>query len=246
MGFRTVFSGVAGLGLALGLVPLGCGGTQDDYTVIEHPSVAAEVARSHADELPEEIRRPLITCIQHHAGSWSGRSFAVRYDAKANQDGVVQEVTLRNTTLPEGGLEGCLRQVIATMTVPEQALRKRSSGPFSGGERMTRERRGPLGDSESSNPLVLLGPIIVEAVSVEVIIEIAVGIIAAIGTISRPPSLKDKCLDKYVQCIASPLGRIEVDVRGTTACASCQQQCLTEGSWPTGFMITKRWQTCLW
>ena len=246
MGLRTVFSGVAGLGLALALVPLGCGGAQDDYTVIEHPSVAAEAGRPQADELPEEIRRPLITCIQQHAGSWSGRSFAVRYDAKANQDGVMQEVTLRSTTLPDGGLEGCLRQVIATMTMPEQALRKRSSGPFSGGERMMRERRGPLGDSESSNPLVLLGPIIVEAVSVEVIIEVSVGIIAAIGTILQPKKdPKEECLDRYVECMDTYFAGKDGPVKGTSRCAWCQKVCNdNNGVWPLTVSATVGTRSC--
>lgn len=229
------------------MVPLGCGGASEDYTVIDgHRTSEPASPPDPVQVQAAEVRRPLKACLVEHAGPWPERSYRVHYDAKADQGGTMHEVKLRNTTLTDPDVEGCLRWVITSMTVPDELLRKRSSRPFSGGERMTREQRGALGDSESSNPLVLLGPMIVEAVGVEVIVEVTVGIIAAIGTILKPPSPKDECIAKYAECMGSPLGRIQVDVRGITACASCQKQCLRDGSWPAGFEITKRWQTCLW
>ena len=108
-----------------------------------------------------------------------------------------------------------------------------------------REQRGLLG-SESQNPLVWVIAIVVDEVGVTTIIEVGIGIIAAVGILATPrkPSPKDECADKYTECMDSPLGRLQVNVRGETVCATCEKICIREGGWPMGFKPTGPWQTC--
>jgi hypothetical protein len=254
MEVHTVFSGAVAAGLTLTLTSLGCGGAQEESTVVyrslEIGAIHAPPNQSEEVELPEATRQQIKACMDRRAGQWSERSYAVQYDAKATDRGAMVEVKLRDTTLHDDEVEGCLRRAIAAMTVPEhaveQALRSRSSRPVSGGERMNRERRGPLGSSDSENPLVLLGPFIVEAIGVEVLIETGVMIVAAIGTLVewKKKDPKDECLDKYVACQDTPLGNLVVDKWGHTVCETCRSLCQKDGFWPSGFQRTQGWQTC--
>jgi hypothetical protein len=213
MGIRTMFSSVVAAGLTLALVPLGCGGAQEQSTSVYRPvgigATLPMAARRVQVEASEGIRQQVKACMDLRAGQWPERSYAVQMDAKADDRGEMQEVKIRGTTMDDDEVVECLRQAIAAMTIPEDALRMRLSRPVSGGERMTRERRGPIGDSDSQNPFVLLGPMIVEAVGVQVIVEVGVGIIAAVATLVMPKKLppKDECTDKYSDCMDSPLGK---------------------------------------
>ncbi len=181
------------------------------------------------------------------AEQWSERSYAVQFDAKATDEGEVTEVKIRDTTMRDPEVVECLRQAIATTTIPERALRKPSVRPFSGGERMTREQRGPIGsDSESQNPLVWVIAIVVDEVGVTAIIEVGIGIIAAVGILSTPrkPSPKDECTDKYTDCMDSPLGKLVLDVYGKTLCETCRSLCQSDGAWPSAVKMTHRWYSC--
>lgn len=245
MGLRLGISGLAVAGLAL--VPLGCGGAQEDYTVVYRPQEEREASHDSTQQrqdarLPPAIRQQAQACLEKHAAQLSSRTYGLRYDALADENGAMTDVKLRNTTLPDS-VEQCFRQLIAGMNVSDREMRSRSSGPVSGGERMTRERRGPLGESESQNPLVWLGPFIVEAVGIEVIMEVFVGTIAAVGTIVTKKK-KKTCVDEYVACQETPLGSIQVDVRGSSVCDTCRKICVNEGSWPLGFEAVWGWQTC--
>lgn len=235
---------------ALGSIPLGCGAAQDDYTLIdpskkERSTYAGSSSPNEKAQLDPAERRQAQACLENHGQPWSRRAFDLRYDVQVNEDRAITEVKLRDTTLPED-VEGCLRQVIGTLMVPEEALRSRSSGPISGGEKMRREQRGPLGSNESQNPLVWGFAILLEAVELEVVVQVFVGAIAAVGTIvtSKKDPKKD-CLDKYVACQGSPLGKLQVDKFGHSVCQTCWQKCRDEGAWPMGFEKTIGWQTCM-
>lgn len=237
--------------VTLGLVPLGCGAAQDDYSLVdpserERPTQSGWSSEGEKAQLESAARLQAQACLEKHGQPWSRRTYDLRYDAQVNEDRAITEVKLRDTTLPED-VEGCLRQVIGTLRVPEEALRSRSSGPVSGGETMRREQRGPLGSNESQNPLVWGFAILLEAVELEVVVQVFVGAIAAVGTIatSKKDPLKD-CLDKYVACQDTPLGKLQVDVWGTSVCESCRRLCTKKGAWPSGFDKAVGWQTCTW
>jgi hypothetical protein len=240
---------VIAAGLTLLCGAFGCGGAQEEVRPVSRPvETGATYPLAHQRdevEISAAIRRQLKACIDLRAGRWSERSYAIQYDAKVNDRGEMLEIKLRGSTMQDDEVEGCLRKTIAAMTVPERALHSRSSRPFSGGERMMREQRGLIGSSDSENPIVFLGPFIVEAIGVDVLIEVGIGIIAAVGTLVLPKKPVDECLDRYVACMDTPLGNIQVDVRGTTACETCRQRCRKMGAWPLAVLLTHRWQTCL-
>ena len=249
MNVRTVFSGVLVTGLTLAFVPLGCGGAQEEPAMVARPSEtgALHALQNQRDgfEPPEATRQALKGCIKLRAGQWSERSYAVLMDAKATDHGDMSEVSIRGTTIRDDDVVECLRQSIAAMTIPEQELRRRSSRPFSGGERMTREQRGPIG-SDSQNPVGWAIVFVIEEVGVDVLIEVGVGIIAAVATLAIPKKTPpdDECLDKYVACMDSLLGNLQMDVHGKSLCATCKELCDRDGAWPSGVKGTHRWYWC--
>jgi len=237
-----LFSNIFATTVGLAFLPLGCGGANDDYVPVSRPQEAKSASSSDQyATLSETESQKFQACMMKNVGNWFDKKYTVRYDAKADEHGALKEVQLRDTTLPEN-VETCFREVIAAMTLPEQMLRRRSAGPVSGGEKITRERRGALGESDSQNPFVI--PFILEMIGIDVVIEIFVGTIAAVGTIVTSKKKKNECLDKYVACMDSPLGNIQVDVIGTTVCASCKTLCDNDGFWPAGFKGTHKWHTC--
>lgn len=254
MGVRMMFSGVMTAWLPLTFVLLGCGGVQDEPSRPSRPLEIGVVQSSkqpeprNEDEPPTATREKVKECIKlRTAEQWAERSYAVQFDAKATDQGKVTEVKIRDTTMPDAEVVECLRQAIATTTIPEHALRKRSVRPFSGGERMMREQRGLVGsESESQNPLVWAFAIVVDEIGVTTLIEVGIGIIAAVGILATPkkPTPKDECTDKYSECMDSPLGNLQMNVRGETVCATCRRRCVEIGAWPSGVKLTHRWQTC--
>lgn len=108
---------------------------------------------------------------------------------------------------------------------------------------MTREQRAPLGsESDSSNPFVLW--MVVEAVGVETLIEVGVGIIAVIGTIVLKQDPKDECAAKYSNCMDSPLGNLVVDKHRHSLCETCRDRCVKEGGWPMAVLGFRKWHSC--
>lgn len=253
MQVRTVFSVVMTAGLTLAFVPLGCGGAQDEASRMSRPLEIGAVQSPkqpeprNEDEPPTATREKVKECIKlRTAEQWAERMYAVQFDAKATDQGEVTEVKVRDATMHDPEVVECLRQAIAATTIPERALRKPAVRPFSGGERMMREQRGPIGsESGSQNPLVWAFAIVVDEVGVTTLIEVGIGIIAAVGILATPrkPSPKDECTDKYTDCMASPLGRLVVDVYGKTLCATCRSLCQRDGAWPSG-VKARRWYSC--
>ncbi|HRI72466.1 MAG TPA: hypothetical protein PK156_49865 [Polyangium sp.] len=239
---RSVFSGMLAAGLTLAFMPLGCGAAQDNYEVLSRPSEQASASVGQGSGIPDVTARELKSCIEHGAARLP-RSSAVRFDVEPNDAGRVVKIALHKSTVQDSEVEGCLRQAIAEMTVP-----MRSSGPVSGGERMRREQRGPLGsESESSNPFVLW--MVVEAVGVETLIEVGVGVIAAIATIvvPREKSPREKCQEPYSDCLMSSVASRRGSVHGHTLCLWCFEACVGNGgTWPTSVPgIGKNvWHSC--
>ena len=244
MRIQLASAGLVAAGLTLAIIPLGCGAAQEEYLVVERPSHEA-TDELRKDDLSAEVRGQVENCFKLHKGPWSQRKYSAHYKANSNERGVLRDVELQKTTLDDD-LEVCVRKVIATITIPEAALRSGSSRPFSGGERMQREQRALVGSNESQNPIVWAFAIALEAVEFDVVVQVVVGAIAAVGTLAQPrKNPKDECIDKYDACMDTLLGRIQVDKRGTTVCASCLNLCIAQKLWPSGFEITNRWQTCM-
>ncbi len=239
---RTIFSGVAAAGLTLAVTPLGCGAAHEEYELVSRPSEQASASVGQGSGIPDVTARELKSCIEHGAERLP-KSSAVRFDVEPNDAGQVVKIALHKSTMQDPEVEGCLRQAIAEMTVP-----MRSPGPVSGGEHMTREQRGPIGsESDSSNPIVLW--IVVEAVGVETLIEVGVGIIAVIGTLVLPreKSPREKCQEPYGDCLMSSVASRRGSVHGHTLCLWCFEACVGNGgTWPASVPgIGKNvWHSC--
>ncbi len=243
MRIQKACSGLVAASLTLAIIPLGCGAAQDEYAVIERPHHETP-EESRTDEVSAEVRQQVETCFKQHKGQWSQRKYSAHYKANSNENGALRDVKLQKTTLDDD-LEVCVRKVIATIKIPENVLRSGSSRPFSGGERMQREQRALVGSHESQNPIVWAFAIALEAVEFDVVVQVVVGAIAAVGTLAQPrKNPKKDCVAKYVSCIASPLGSMVVNVHGESVCATCQTLCKRNGEWPSGFQTTQHWQTC--
>lgn len=81
---------------------------------------------------------------------------------------------------------------------------------------------------------------------VEVIIEVSVGIIAAIGTILQPKKdPKEECLNRYVECMDTNFAAKDGPVKGTSQCAWCQKVCNdNNGVWPLTVQATVGMRSC--
>lgn len=235
MRIHGVFAWFLVASVTVTLIPLGCGGTREDYVVVSRPTTPAPEPPRQEARIPDVTRRQLTACLDRRAGQWPESSYAVQYDAKATDRGKVLEVKLRDTTLHDTEVEGCLRKAIAAMTVPKEVLRLRSSGPVSGGERMTREQRGPLGSSDSENPIVFFGPFIVEAIGTEVIFEVGFMLIAAVATIvdTDEDDTAEYCQKHYKNCLMTSIADGKGSVHGETRCEWRRQDCIKHGAWPS-------------
>lgn len=171
-----------------------------------------------------------FACLEQNASSLSERSYALRYDVRLNERGDVVDSRLRTSNLQNTDAQGCISRVIAAMSVPDEAIQMRSR-PVSGGERMMREQRATL-NSESENPLVFLAPWVIEAVGIDMIVQVGVGIIAAIGTIATSPK-RDECQERYMDCLMTDKGSQWGSVPKHSVCLWCRDSCKGNGGvWP--------------
>lgn len=233
-------------GLALTLSSVGCGGGNEDYVVVSRPIEQLSEGQRRPPEAPEATVLQAKDCLRRHVASLSEKSYALQYRVGMDDQGKILQVDLQDSTLENAEVEACFGKVIAAMQVPKEALELRSSRPFSGGERMNRERRGPIG-SESKPGIVWLGPIIVEMVGIEVIIQVGLGVIAAVATIvdTTDKEPRDECQEHKSNCLASALQSRPGSLRGSSMCLWCEEQCKKNGGvWPTkvtGVGPTPRW-----
>jgi hypothetical protein len=151
---RFGMSGLFAASAVFSMLPLGCGAAQDDYTLVA-PSHGSQIADERPpNDIPGEAQKQMQACFAQHKGPWSHHRYAARYEAYSDKNGALDNVKLQATTLDDEPIESCVRGVIASLKVPESVLRTRRSGPVSGGEHLTREQRGSLGNNDSQNPLV--------------------------------------------------------------------------------------------
>lgn len=240
MRFRAAFSGMLAMGSTLVLTPLACGGAQDDALVQRAPSKQFEPSRRDVN-VPDATAREMKNCTAEATSRLTDVSYALQYTLFANADGKVSKVKLRDATLHDAELEECFERALEAMTVPVDALGLRSSRPVSGGERMMREQRAPLGSSESETPLVFLGPLIVEAGGVQVLFEIGVVVLVGLANLIKDDEedARRKCQIQYVDCLMTQVAGGNGSVHGETRCEWCRQQCVKDrGTWPASVVGT--------
>jgi hypothetical protein len=221
-------------------LPLGCGAAQEEYTEVRHapePSVEPQPEHWSASEaMTEELRG----CVKQHAHELKKYSHQAKFDISVNEEGLVQEVSVRSSTLRHAGLEACLSGVLKNVSVPSSMLNLRSSGPISGGEaggETSREARNSLGVVQAAGAVVALGPVVIIAAGVTLGIYIlAAAAEETIEAVKRRRKVDLACDAAYAICAASrrqPDWNVELfgDFKD---CEACRWACRNaNGVWPT-------------
>ena len=237
MQLRMACSGVLAVGLALGLVPLGCGGAEEEYTVVNHPQSEASAVNEWT--VPEPVVEQLRGCVKEHASELKTHSHDAKFELKVTERGDVQGVKVRSSTLHHDAMESCMMQALATLSIPPSVLPMRSSEPFSGGE-STRHDKGPLGVVQAAGAVVIFGPIILIAAGVT----LGVYILATsneevrdevLDAAKRTKKVNKLCDAAFAVCQANdwqPDWNIE-DFGPKKDCGSCREECrYNNGFWP--------------
>jgi len=235
MRFRNVFAGFL-VQLALSaMMPLGCGGAQDEYTVIYPSSGLSSVPAAQEWEVPEAIVETLRGCVKKHAGDVKGYRHEARFKLNLEEDGTVHEVEMQRSTLHLGKLESCLQEALAGLSIPASALSIRSSEPFSGGESQGKDRAFQ-GVVQAAAPVVVIAPIVVIAAGVTLGIYIlAVATEETIETVKRRRGIDLICEAAYDVCVTNRLQPDwNIDMFGPRKdCEACRRECrLANGTWP--------------
>ncbi len=229
---QKIFAGLAVVAMGSGLGLAGCGGaTGEEYTMVQHAS--GGVAAASDWSFPESVAEPMRVCMKEHANELRTFSHVMKVEAKVPAGGGdVQEVTLRSSTLHHEGLESCLMKALTTLSIPSSVIPMRSSEPMSGGESM-RDSRGPLGIAQVLAGAVAVGPVILMAAGVTLVVYVAaVATEEAIAAVRRTQKLENMCQALLVACISDkwlPPGHeygVEKD------CKVCNWRCKNEGFWP--------------
>lgn len=234
MHIRNVTSRILIRSLILFSIPIGCGGAREEYEVVSRPQAPAPEPVQQEASFPNATLQELQTCIEHRANLKLESSHTLQYNVMVNERGEVLKVKLGETTLQDMDIEKCFRQVIAAMTFSKDTLRLRSSGPISGGERMQREL---LGSSEAENPLVFLGPIIVETGGAKVLVDMGLMILAGVVAIANALEEDDPeqvCQDRYMDCLLTDMGGRRGHKFDHSRCQWCREACIRgKGVWPS-------------
>jgi hypothetical protein len=206
------------------MTPLGCGGTQEDYSVISPSSGLSSAPAAKEWEVPEAIVETLRGCVKEHAGDVKGYRHEARFKLNLEEDGTVHEVTMQQSTLHLDKLESCLQEALAGLSIPASALLIRSSEPFSGGESQGKDR-AYQGVVQAAAPIVVIAPIIVIAAGVTLGVYIlAVATEEAIEAVKRRNAVERMCYAYMYRCLGANPGN----------CNACFRECKRHGYWDEG------------
>lgn len=230
MRLRKMFACLFAFGLSPALLPLGCGGPSENYTVVQGP--ASESAEAIAWSIPDTVVEQMRACAREHARELKTYSHEAKLDLMVTEDGEVQNVRLRSSTLHHDALESCLVKAVAAVSVPSSALTLRSSGPISGGE-SSPESRGPLGIAQVLGGAIAAGPVILIAAGVTIAVyAAAVATEEAIEAIRRTRKLENMCDALVVECLADKRQPPGSEFGTEKDCGACGRLCKNYGYWP--------------
>ncbi|HRI68888.1 MAG TPA: hypothetical protein PK156_31880 [Polyangium sp.] len=232
---KKAFASVMAVGLALGLLPLGCGGASGEaYTMVQQPSSGSDVASAWT--MPEAIVEDMRTCAREHARELHAHTHETKFELAVTEEGDVQKVMLRSSTLHHDELESCLMEALSKLSLPSSVLPLRSAGPVSGGE-SSPEARAQLGVAQAiGGAIVAAGPIILLAAGVTIAVYVAaVATEEAIEAISKLEKIERLCLALQAECLSN---KRQPPERWSTwgeykDCGACFRECKAEkGIWP--------------
>lgn len=229
---RSMFSAIATASLTIAMVPLGCGGAQEEYP---HAPQSQQETSSATNEwvMPEAVVEQLRGCVKQHASDLRTYSHETKFDLTVNNDGAVKGIKIRSSTLHHEAMESCLTGALAGLSIPPSMFPVRaSSEPFSGGESM-RDMRGPLGIAQAAGGLVALGPLILIAAGVTLGVYVAVVVTEeTIEAVRRTQKLESMCQALLNQCLGDKWLPPGHDFGTEKDCGSCYGICTKRGYWP--------------
>ena len=203
------------------MTPLGCGGAQDEYTVISPSSGLSSAPPAKEWEVPEANVEALRECVKKHAGDIKGYRHEAHVKLNLKEDGTVHEVKMQRSTLHLDKLESCLQEALAGLSIPSSALSIRSSEPFSGGESQGKDRVFQ-GVVQAVAPVVAIAPIIVIAAGVTLGVYIlAVATEETIEAVKRTNKVERMCKAYLYKCLEANPGDCNMFFR----------ECKRHGNW---------------
>ncbi len=233
---RSTCSAIVAAGLTLAVVPLGCGGAQqEEYRSAAFPQQDS-LSPADAWVMPEAVVEQLRGCVKKHASELRTYSHETRFDLTVTNDGAVNGIKIRSSTLHHEAIESCLTGALEGLSIPPSMFPVRSSSqPFSGGESM-RHSRAPLGVVQAAGAVVVLAPIVIVAAGVTLGVYIlAVAAEETIEAVKRNRKLDTMCQGYLDHCVANrrqpPWNR---EMFGDwKQCEACFGYCLDKKYWPT-------------
>ncbi len=164
----TVLAALA-LCLGFGLISAGCGARTGPVPV---PDATPD------NPVPESTLSRLKECAEQWADDLESRSYEVGFELTITEVGYVDEAEPMEPRLGVRAMESCMASALRTMYVPQFVMEKVSSELSSQG--MSAEERGLIGQTETMDKFILtLGPIIIEAGPVAIILTLAI-----VGTVA--------------------------------------------------------------
>ncbi len=218
---RTTCSAIVAVGLTLAVVPLGCGGAQEEYRSAAFPQEEPSTATNEW-VMPEAIVERWRGCVKEHASELRTYSHETKFDVTVTNDGAVDGIKIRSSTLHHEAIESCLTGALEGLSIPPSMFPARSSSqPFSGGE-SSRHSRAPLGVVQAAGAVVVLAPIVVVAAGVTLGVYIlAVAAEETMEAVKRNRKLNNMCQERLDECLATTPG----------ICYQCHGFCLAQGYW---------------
>ena len=230
---RSTFSTIFAASLTLALVPLGCGAAQEEYPHAPQPQQQTASATKEW-VMPEEVVEQWRGCVKKHASELRTYSHETKFELTVNNDGVVQSVNLRRSTLHHEAIESCLSAALEGLSIPLSMLPERaSSEPFSGGE-SSRHSRVPLGIAQSvGGAIVALGPVILIAAGVTLGVFVAVAVTEeTMEAVKRRNKVEKWCADLRDECLGDTRQPPGSDFGSHKDCGACFRHCKRHQSWP--------------
>lgn len=177
MNYRCVMTSLITCVFVPAVIGLGCGGAQEEALYVRHESAPRTMTEPPPSiEVPVATEQEVKACVDASDYRWAEPSYAFLYDLETSQQGKILNVKLRDSTLRDIPLEECFERALAVMSVPNDALRLRSSTPVSGGE-STYSSRSSVGFVQAAAAPIALAPIIIPALGVTIIVAISLDII---------------------------------------------------------------------
>jgi hypothetical protein len=185
-------SSVFALALGFAFMPLGCG--------------SSGRGPAHGDaEVPEGVALRFRTCAVEHRTHLRPAEHSIRFDVKLANDGQVDSVALKDSTLGDQDLEDCMAGALRSLSVDDLPMRRSESRPRGP---VAPESRAVFGHAEAalaclaSPPCLLALTFLIGAAYITVQIYLHASSTAETTTTAVPlpdvdcKKVKNECIDK--------------------------------------------------